>query len=127
MTLAVNEVEKVTPAEEPPLAPPGELAPGQTVFVGPALLGPNYQAPAAAAPDFVVTPGYDEGYFGGYWSGYLPPGPPVPPVPRPVPSRIGPNGFPIIAPPGSPGSVPPAIGPNGYPILAPSPPVPRRR
>jgi hypothetical protein len=126
MSLAASEVEKVTPAEEPIPPVAGELAPGQTVFVGPALLGPNYQAPAAAPPDFVVTSGYDEGYNGVYWGGgYIPPQPPGPP-PRPVPSRIGPNGYPIIAPPGTPGSVPPAIGPNGYPILAPSPPVPRR-
>jgi hypothetical protein len=126
MSLAASEVERVTPVEEPPPAPAGVLSPGQTVFVGPALLGPNYEAPTAAPPDFIVTSGYDEGYGGVYWGGgFIPPGPPVPP-PRPGPSHMGPNGFPILAPPGTPGSVPPAIGPNGYPILAPSPPVPRR-
>lgn len=128
MSLAASEVEKVTPVEEPPPAPAGVLSPGQTVFVGPALSGPNYEAPVAAPPDFVVTPGYDEGYGAMYWGGgYFPPHPPRPPHPRPPgPSPIGPNGYPIIAPPGSPGSVPPAIGPNGYPILAPPPPPPRR-
>ena len=127
MSLAASEVEKVTPAEDPIPPPAGQIAPGQTVFVGPALLGPNYEAPAAAAPDFIVTSGYEEGYGGVYWGGYIPPLPPAPPPhPRPVPSRIGPNGFPIIAPPGTPGSVPPAIGPNGYPILAPPSPAPRR-
>ena len=127
MSLAASEVEKITTAEEPIPPPAGQIAPGQTVFVGPALLGPNYEAPATAPPDFVVTSGYDSGYDydGMYWGGgYFPPHPPGPP-PRPVPSRIGPNGFPILAPPGTAGSVPPAIGPNGYPILAPAPPMPR--
>jgi hypothetical protein len=128
MSLAASEVERVTPVEEPPPVPAGVLSPGQTVFVGPALLGPNYEAPAVTPPDFIVTSGYDEGYGTMYWGGdYIPPGPPIPPPPRPGPSRIGPNGFPILAPPGTPGSVPPAIGPNGYPILAPPRPVPRRR
>ena len=64
----------------------------------------------------------DYDYWGG---GYVPP-----PRPGPVPpSRIGPNGYPILAPPGTAGSVPPPIGPNGYPIISPPPPVvaPRRR
>lgn len=128
MSLAAAEVEKVTKAEEPIPPSAGELTPGQTVFVGPALLGPNYEAPVSAPLDFVVTSGYDEGYGydGMYWGGgYVPPHRPGPP-PRPVPSRIGPNGFPILAPPGTAGSVPPPIGSNGYPILAPSPPTPRR-
>ena len=123
MSLAASEVQKVTAAEEPPAPPAGELSPGQTLFVGPALSGPSYEAPAAAPPDFVVTSGYEDGYGGVSWGGFPPPLPPVPPhPPRPVPSRLGPNGYPILAPPGAPGSVPPAIGPNGYPILAPSPP-----
>ena len=127
MSLAASEVEKVTPVEEPPPAPAGVLSPGQTVFVGPALLGPNYEAPVVAPPDFVVTSGYDGFYGDVYWGGGFIPRPPVPPPhPRPAPSNIGPNGFPIIAPPGTPGSVPPAIGPNGYPILAPPSPAPRR-
>ncbi len=127
MSLAAAEVEKIRPLEEPPPAPAGVLSPGQTVFVGPALLGPNYEAPQTSSPDFVVSSGYDDGYTGMYWGGgYIPPRPPVPPAPRPAPSNIGPNGFPIIAPPGTPGSVPSPIGPNGYPILAPPPPAPRR-
>ena len=128
MSLAASEVEKVTPVEEPPPELAGVLSPGQTVFVGPALSGPNYEAPATSPPDFVVTSNYyDEGYGGVYWGGgFIPPHPPGPPPPRPVPSRIGPNGYPILAPPGTAGSAPPAIGPNGYPILAPSPPMPRR-
>ena len=130
MSLAASEVEKVTPLEAAPPPAPGELAPGQTVYVGPALSGPAFQAPPSTGPDAVVTApnyGYDYGY--GYWDGgYVPPLPPGPPSPH-VPSRIGPNGFPILAPPGSPGSVPPPIGPNGFPILAPQPPVvsPRRQ
>lgn len=42
---------------------------------------------------------------------------------RPHPhSRIGSNGFPILAPAGSSGFNPPAIGANGFPILSPTPP-----
>ncbi len=129
MSLAAAEVEKVVLADEAPAPAPDVLAPGQTVFVGPALPGPGFEARAVPGPDFVVTSGYDAGYGGVYRGGYVPPRPgPPPPHPGPVPSLIGSNGFPIIAPPGTPGSVPPPIGPNGYPILAPPspPPVPRR-
>jgi len=131
MSLSASEVEKVSSLEAAPPPAPGELSPGQTVYVGPELHGPAFQAPPSTGPDMVVTApnsgyGYDYGYYGD--GGYLPPLPPGPPPPR-VPSRIGPNGFPILAPPGSPGSVPPPIGPNGFPILAPQPPVvsPRRQ
>jgi len=129
-SVAADEVEKVASQTEPP--PTRGLAPGQTVFVGPTL--PGYAAPSSPAlPEssdvVVVDPGngysdYSWGYWGG--GGYVPP--PKPPSPAP-PSRIGPNGFPILAPPGSPGSTPPPIGPNGFPVLAPAPPSvqPRRQ
>ncbi len=129
MSLAASEVEKVSAQDaEPP--GPDKLAPGETLYVGGALEGPGYEMPPAPpqggmAPSY-ADPGY--GYWGSYWGGgggyYPPPRPPSPPPP----SRIGPNGFPILAPPGSPGSVPPPIGANGYPILAPPPGVasPRR-
>ena len=131
MSLSAAEVEKVTTLEAKPAPTPGELAPGQTVYVGPVLHGPAFQAPPSTGPDVVVSaPSYDYGDYGyGYWSGdYVPPIPPGPPSPH-APSRIGPNGFPILAPPGTPGSVPPPIGPNGFPIIAPQPPVasPRRQ
>ena len=84
-------------------------------------------SPPPSYSDAYVDSGY-YGYTDYYGGGYFPPLPG--PSPR-VPSRIGPNGYPIIAPPGSPGSVPPPIGANGYPILAPPPvqvqPVTRRR
>lgn len=131
LSLAAAEVRAVVTSEEPPK--PEKLAPGQTVFLGPAVEGPNREAPQApAAPpppaDMYMDSGY--GYYGWWWGGgyVAPPRPPrpLPPVP---PSRIGPNGFPILAPPGFSGSTPPAIGPNGFPILAPPPPVaaPRQR
>jgi hypothetical protein len=133
MSLSAVEVEKVSTLDAKPAPPPGELAPGQTVYVGTALSGPSFQAaPPSTGPDMVVTApnyGYGTDYGYGYGDGgYVPPLPPGPPPPH-VPSRIGPNGFPILAPPGSPGSVPPPIGPNGFPILAPQPPVvsPRRQ
>jgi hypothetical protein len=129
LSLPATEVENVTTLEAAP-APSEKLAPGATLYVGPALHGPAYEAPPAPPPSYAGTyvdtgdVGYGDSYYGG---GYIPP---FPPPPR-VPSRIGPNGFPIIAPPGTPGSVPPPIGPNGYPIISPPPvqvqPVTRRR
>ncbi len=128
VSLSASEVEKVSTLEAEP--PPAEkLAPGGTLYVGPALAGPNYEmppAPPASSSDTHFDSG-DYGY-GDYYDGggYFPPLRPLPP-PR-VPSRIGPNGYPILAPPGSPGSFPPRIGANGYPILSPPPvPAPRRR
>jgi hypothetical protein len=128
MSLAATEVEKVVALAEPP--PPEPLAPGQAVYVGPSLSPGAARAlypaagPSASAEATFVDPGY--GYFDYYWGGggYVPP--PRPPVPPP-PSRIGPNGFPILAPPGSPGSTTPPIGANGFPILSPQPPVPHPR
>jgi hypothetical protein len=131
MSLAAAEVEKVAPQTDPP--PTAGLAPGQAMFVGPTL--PGYAAPPAtqappASETVVVDPGY--GYSDSYWgSGYWGGGGWVPPRPQPpspgAPTRIGPNGYPILAPPGSPGSVPPPIGPNGFPVLAPPPAVPQPR
>ncbi len=129
MSLAASEVEKVALLEaEPPASE--TLAPGGTLYVGNAVEGPGYEMPPAP-PQPAAYPGYMDpgyGYSGYYWGGgggYFPPSrPPLPPPP----SRIGPNGFPILAPPGTAGSVPPPIGANGFPILAPPPAVasPRR-
>ena len=127
LSLPASEIQKISTLEAQP--PPAEtLAPGSTVYVGPALHGPGYEAPPAA-PSYPDAPAYADsgyGFYGDYYwgggGGYVPP-----PAPR-VPSRIGPNGFPIIAPPGTPGSVPPPVGSNGFPIISPPPPVaaPRR-
>ena len=118
MSLTGSEVEKVVSLSEPP-AQEG-LAPGQSMYIGPAMEGPHAviapAAPVAIAPQADMTMGSGYGYYGSYWGGggsVPPPRPPVAP-----PSRIGPNGFPILAPLGSPGSVAPTIGPNGFPILA---------
>ena len=130
-SLAAAEVEKVAEQMEAP--PSTGLAPGQAIFVGPTL--PAYAAPAAPSPSaasdtIVVDPGY--GYSDSYWgSGYWGGGggwvsKPQPPSPAPA-TRIGPNGYPILAPPGSPGSMPPPIGANGFPVLAPPPAVPQPR
>jgi hypothetical protein len=133
LSLSASEVEKIaTVQSEAPPAPAEKLAPGGMLYVGPALHGPAYEAPPAPPSDSSVEPygsAYGYGYSDYYWGGGDVPSP-RPPGPVP-PSRIGPNGFPILAPPGSPGSVPPPIGPNGFPILAPPPvqiqPVTRRR
>ena len=137
VSLPADELVALKTLDAPPRETAADkLAPGGTLFVGGALEGPRHEMPPA--PDMTVV-GSDSGYGynymdWGYWGGggYFPPSPPRPGVP----SNIGPNGFPIIAPPGTPGSVPNPIGPNGYPILAPSPvpmppivpaPAPRRR
>jgi hypothetical protein len=127
MSLNAAEVDKVVSLSEPP-AQEG-LAPGQSMYIGGAMEGPNAEiapaAPVGPAPGMTMDSGY--GYYGSYWGGggYVPaPRPPIAP-----PSRIGSNGFPILAPPGSPGSAPPAIGSNGFPIIAPhaSAPAPAPR
>jgi hypothetical protein len=56
--------------------------------------------------------------------------PPVGPDGQPVlappgssgstPVVIGPNGTPVLAPAGAPGSAPPPVGPNGVPVMAPA-------
>ena len=66
--------------------------------------------------------GYGYGYTGYGWGGSVRPSSPAVPVAPAAATRIGPNGFPILAPRGSPGSTPPAIGPNGFPILSPQKP-----
>ncbi|HEX4441821.1 MAG TPA: hypothetical protein VH854_17230 [Thermoanaerobaculia bacterium] len=137
VSLPADEILAVKSMDTPPAKKASDdLAPGGTLYVGGALEGPRHEMPPG--PDMTVSPadnryGYDYGYSDyGYYGGggYVRPRPPGP-VP---PSRIGPNGYPIIAPPGTPGSVPNPIGPNGFPILAPSPaapvvplPVPRPR
>ena len=129
-SIAAAEVDKVAPQTEPP--PTNGLAPGQTLFVGPTL--PGYAAspapPPAASDEVVVDPGYgsSDAYWGsGYWGGgggWVP----KPPPPSPgAPTRIGPNGFPILARPGTPGSVPPPIGSNGFPVISPAPAAPQPR
>jgi len=125
MSLAASEVLKVEALENAPTPPrqAEKFAPGDTVYIGPALSGPG-RAPEASAPAPVPSMSYDSGY--GYldygYGGYPPPS--RPPPPSSGGPRIGSNGYPILAPPGSPGSVPPPIGSNGYPILGPLPPRP---
>ena len=127
MSVSSAEILKVEPAQEPPRQTE-TLAPGSTLYIGSALFGPARERPPLAPPA-QTNGGFDYGSYGyadySYWGGgYVPPRP----APPGVPSNIGPNGFPIIASPGSPGSVPPPIGSNGFPILAPQAPVaaPRR-
>ena len=128
MSLSASEVEKVASETEPPPTK-GGLQPGQSVDVGGLVPWTGVTAPAAAPapPASYGAVGIDSGYgysdYGWGGGGYVPP-----PRPGPVPpTRIGPNGYPILAPPGSPGSTPPPIGPNGYPILAPQAPAPSPR
>jgi hypothetical protein len=128
MSLSAVEVGKVVTLSEAPQ--PDRHAPGETLYIGPLLSGPNAPAPPVAAPagppaDEPAYAGDGYGDYGWGWGGGSPPSRPPGLVP---PSRIGPNGYPILAPPGSPGSTPPPIGSNGFPILSPPPAVgvPRR-
>ena len=130
MSLSAAEVGQVVTLAEAPQ--PDRHAPGETLYIGPPLSGPSAPAPAVAAPagpappDGVYADDYGYGYSGWGWGGGVVP--PSRPPGRMPPGRIGPNGYPILAPPGSPGSTPPPIGPNGFPVLSPQPPVasPRR-
>ena len=132
LSMAAAEVTKISMVQseaEPETAE--RLAPGATVYVGPALHGPGYEAPASSPPSYAdgsyPYSDYGYGYSDAYWGGgYVPP---IRPPAHLPPSRIGSNGYPILAPPGSPGSVQPPIGANGYPIISPPPavPAPRRR
>ena len=130
MSLAASEVEKVV-APRRPSRQPETLAPGGTVYVGNAVEGPGYAMPPAppqpaAVPGVTWTRATDTTATTGEEAGATPAA--AAPAAAAALSRIGPNGFPILAPPGTPGSVPPPIGANGFPILAPPPPVasPRR-
>ncbi|HYX19835.1 MAG TPA: hypothetical protein VFA98_03225 [Thermoanaerobaculia bacterium] len=129
MSLSAAEVGRVVTLAEAPQ--PDRHAPGETLYIGPPLSGPSAPAPAVTAPagpapsDGVYADDYGYGYSGWGWGGgSVPPSRPG----RMPPGRIGPNGYPILAPPGSPGSTPLPIGPNGFPVLSPQPPVasPRR-
>jgi len=129
MSLPAVEVGGVSALTEAPA--PDRHAPGETLYIGPPLSGPGAPVPApsvALAPPPSDSVYADDGYGYSDWGwggGYVPPSRPPARVP---PSRIGPNGYPILAPPGSPGSTPPPIGPNGFPILS-APPAagaPRR-
>jgi hypothetical protein len=119
-SLAAGEVVRIV-ANAP--APRTErLQPGEMMVLGNEVEGPTPEGPTTPAPvpspSSSYPPDYGYGIFWGYgFGGHHRPVPP----PRPVPSNIGPNGFPVLAPPGFPGSTPPPIGSNGFPILAPTP------
>jgi hypothetical protein len=125
MSLPAFEVGSVSTLAEAPA--PDRHAPGETLYIGPPLSGPSAPEPPAgagpAAPGpseaFSTDDGY--GYYGWGWGGG---GGSVPPSRPAPPSRIGPNGYPILAPAGSPGSTPPPTGANGFPIISPPPPAP---
>jgi hypothetical protein len=129
MSVSSSELVKVETAQEPPpaAAAAGEkLAPGDVRYIGGALHGPGHPGPDHSATASGEPPAYSDSASGGYIDygyGYWGGGGSLPPRPVPPPSaggpNIGPNGFPIIAPPGTAGSVPPPIGSNGFPIIGP--------
>src|SRR6266542_1924298 len=119
-SLAAEEVVKILAGASAPRTE--RFQPGETMVLGNEVEGPTPEEATTTTP----PPGpssyspADSGYGISWGYGFGGHPRPIPPV-RPAPSNIGPNGFPILAPPGSPGSVPPRIGPNGFPILAPTP------
>ena len=120
-SISAEEVVKIAPAASADRTE--KFHPGELMVLGsdiegraPQGVGPPPEAPASRSA--YQPPDYGYGMSWGY--GWARSRPPVPPPPRQtVPTSIGPNGFPILAPPGSPGSTPPHIGSNGFPILAP--------
>jgi hypothetical protein len=126
-SLAADEVERIVAGAVEPRS--GKMQPGDLKSLGPMSEGPGRDpnAPAPQATSYEPTVMDDYGYWGYGWGGGGRPRPPRPPGPVPTPLPIGPNGFPIIAPPGTPGSTPPPIGQNGFPIISPPPPQPQPR
>lgn len=98
----------------PPRNPNGTpmTAPGSASDLGRALSG---EPPTLGSNGFPAAPGLVTVIGPDGTPVLAPPG-----TPGAVPLTVGPDGNPIIAPPGSPGSTPPAIGPNGTPVMAPS-------
>jgi hypothetical protein len=121
-SLAADEVERIVAGASEPRS--RKMQPGDLKNLGPMAEGSAREANASApqAPSYEPTVMDDYGYWGYGSGGGRPPRPPRPPAPVPTPLPIGPNGYPIIAPPGTPGSTPPPIGSNGFPIIAPPPP-----
>lgn len=116
-SLRTGDVLRISLAEGPPKKPKKSLD-GEILVLGRDADPPDVTAPMpppAEPPEEYAS--YPAPTYGGFAYG--------PPHRRHVrfrpPTTIGPNGFPILTPPGFPGSVPPAIGPNGFPILMPTP------
>ena len=123
-SLAADEVERILAGATEPRSK--KMQPGDWKSLGPMAedMGRDPNAPAREALSYEPTV-MDDSWGYGWGGGGRPPRPPRPPAPVPTPLPIGPNGFPILAPPGSPGSTPPPIGQNGYPIISPPPPPQR--
>jgi hypothetical protein len=87
---------------------------------------PTNPEPMYLAPPYGYWPPYGGGYVGSspffprhHFPRHRPALPPQTGFPR-----IGPNGFPILAPPNGPGGTPPPIGSNGFPVLSKAPGIP---
>lgn len=122
-SIAADEVDRVLAGAAEPRS--GKMQPGDLKSLGPMAEGParDPNAPPPQAPSYEPYVVDDYGAWGyGSSGGGRPPRPPRPPGPVVTPLPIGPNGFPIIAPPGTPGATPPPIGSNGFPIISPPPP-----
>lgn len=121
-SVRTRDVLRITVAEGPARKPKPSIE-GQVLITGRDADPPEQTARAAPPPEpRADSYGDDSGGYGivAYGAPHRHRKPPRPPSP------IGPNGYPILAPPGYPGSTPPSIGPNGYPILSVTPP-PRMR
>lgn len=121
-SISAEEVLKIAPAGSADRTE--KFQPGELMVLGGDIEGPSSETVGLppTPPDRPASLPADYGY-GTYWGygfsgGGHHPRPPHPPRPV-VPTNIGPNGFPILAPPGSPGSTPPPMGSNGFPIIAP--------
>lgn len=121
-SLRTRDVVRITVAEGPAKKPRASIE-GQVLIFGRDADPPERTARVAPPPP-PPTDSYGDDYAPYGVVAYSAPHRHRKP-PRP-PSPIGPNGYPIIAPPGYPGSIPLSIGPNGFPILSMTPP-PRMR
>ena len=127
-SIAADEVVKIATASSADRTE--KFQPGETMLLGGEVESAPMEGiapppePPATRPAY-YPPDYGYGTYWDYgWSTAPPPHRPPPP-PRPMPTNIGPNGFPILARPGQPGSTVQPIGSNGFPIIAPPQREPR--
>lgn len=120
-SLPSREVRRITIAEGPPRRTPRSLD-GQILTFGRDSEDWDWrdrerEREAAQLPATRERP--EPAYLAPMWGAIGSPSrPPLRPAP-PGRVRVGPNGFPVLSPPGSPGSIPTPIGPNGFPVPSP--------
>ena len=103
---AAIELDTAGRSAEMDAEPASELPTPEPTYVAPAYGWPAYGGGYIGSPLF-----FPRGHFHRQHGRLTP-------QPFSMGPRIGPNGFPILAPPGAPGGSPLPIGANGFPVLS---------